>query len=59
METTVKSKPASLDKKALAAWKSNFDLHVLLIIRQNGLSKSQAVIQAYHEGVEGLSTRLA
>lgn len=53
-----KPAPAMLDKKALASWKANADLHVLLIMRQNGVSKSQATVQAYHEGVDGLSKRL-
>lgn len=47
-----------LDKKALAAWKANADLHVLLIMRQNGVAKSVAATQAYHEGVDGLTKRL-
>lgn len=58
MGEAVKTDNAVLDKKALAKWKSNNDLHVLLIMRQNGLSKAQAVVQAYHEGVDGLSKRL-
>lgn len=46
------------DKKSFAAWKANNDLHVLLVIKQDGLSKSQAVVQAYFEGVDGLNKRL-
>lgn len=57
--TEAKSTPAILtDKKALSAWKANLDLHVLLIMRVHKLSKAQALVQAYHEGVEGLSKRL-
>lgn len=47
-----------LDKKALAAWKTNADLHVLLIMKQHGVSKSVAVTQAYFEGVDGVKKRL-
>lgn len=47
-----------LDKKASGAFKNKLDLHVLLIIQQNGLTKSQALVQAYHEGVEALGKRL-
>lgn len=47
------------DKKTAAKWRANFDLHVLLLMKQYGLTKSQAVVQAYHEGVEHLSKRLA
>ncbi len=47
-----------LDKKALPKWKGNFDLHVLLVMRQNECSKAVAAVQAYHEGVEGLNKRL-
>lgn len=46
------------DKQAIAKWRQNHDLHVLLIMRQNGLTKPQALVQAYHEGVEGLNKRL-
>jgi hypothetical protein len=52
--------PAILtDKKALLGWKTNHDLHVLLIMKRHGLSKGQAMVQAYHEGAEGLQKRLA
>lgn len=49
----------SRDKKTFAAWKANSDLHVVLIVKQDGLSKSVAAVQAYYEGVEGLNKRLA
>lgn len=47
-----------LDPKAATKWKSKFDLHVGLIMHSHGLPKSKAVVQAYHEGVEGLTKRL-
>lgn len=47
------------DKKALLAWRTNHDLHVLLLMKQEKLSKGAAVVQAYHEGVDGLNKRLA
>lgn len=47
-----------LEKKALAAWKREFDLHVMLIMKQERVSKAVALIQAYHEGVETQATRL-
>ena len=47
-----------LDKKGLAAAKSNHDLHVLLVIRQDKVSKSAALVIAYTEGAPGLNTRL-
>lgn len=50
--------PVLTDKKAVQNWRANHDLHILLIIKQNGLTKSQAVVQAYHEGHEGLNKRL-
>lgn len=49
---------ATLDKKALGAHKQKHDLHVLLIIEQDKLPKSAAIVQAYHEGVEGVAKRL-
>lgn len=47
------------DKKAVANWRTNYDLHVLMIMKQHGLTKAQAIVQAYAEGVEGLNKRLA
>lgn len=49
---------AIMDKKALAAVKSKFDLHVLLVMEQEKCSKSHAITQAYHEGIEGVAKRL-
>lgn len=47
------------DKKALLKWRTNHDLHVLLIMNKHGVPKAQATVQAYHEGAEGLTRRLA
>jgi len=47
-----------LDKKGLAATKQNMDLHVLLIMKQENISKAQAQANAYSEGAEGLVKRL-
>lgn len=50
---------AILDKKAFGAWRTNFDLHVLMLMKKHPvLSKAQAQVQAYHEGVDGLNKRL-
>lgn len=46
-----------LDKKALATWKNKHNLHVLLVLDQEGCTKAVAEAQAYHEGVEGLAAR--
>jgi hypothetical protein len=60
MAENVKQIPAVLtDKKALLNWRTNHDLHVLMIMKQHGLTKAQALVQAYHEGSDGLSKRLA
>lgn len=53
---TVVSKP--LDKKALAKRRNDFNLHVMLIMRQDDVSKSAAVFAAYCEGDAGLRDRL-
>lgn len=59
MVTAQTATPApTLDKTAKAAWKTNHDLHVLLIQKKHGLSKADASVQAYHEGIEGLNKRL-
>lgn len=47
-----------LEKKALAKHKQSHDLHVLLLIKQESVTKSAAQVQAYHEGIEGLQRRL-
>lgn len=49
----------TLDKKAIVEWRNNHDLHVLLIMKQNAVTKPIAVVQAYHEGIEGLQKRLS
>lgn len=46
------------DKAAFAEWRKNFDLHVLLLMKKHKLSKAVALVQAYHEGVDGLNKRL-
>lgn len=46
------------DRKRLAADKADFDLHVLLIMRTDGYTKSKAVVTAYREGKPGLKVRL-
>lgn len=57
-ENTVNAPAVLTDKKALAKWRTNHDLHVLMIMNKHGLTKAQAVVQAYHEGVDGLNKRL-
>ena len=59
MADDVKTVSVITDKKALLNWRTNHDLHVLLIMKRHGLTKSQALVQAYHEGAEGLQKRLA
>lgn len=46
------------EKKALVKAASDFNLHVLLIVRQDGLSKTQSQVRAYLEGAAGLDKRL-
>lgn len=46
-----------VDKKAFAAWRTNHDLHVLLLMK-GGKTKAEALVHAYYEGVEGLNKRL-
>lgn len=58
MADEVKNYAVITDKKALLKWRTNHDLHVLLIMNRHGLTKGQAMVQAYHEGAEGLSKRL-
>lgn len=45
------------EKKALAKAATDFNLHVLLVMRQDGLSKAQAQARAYDEGVDGLNAK--
>jgi len=42
------------DKKAMAEWKRKHDLHVMLLMERFKFTKTQAVVQAYARGVEGL-----
>lgn len=59
MAEEVKNAPAVLtDKQAVAKWRTNHDLHVLMIMKRHDLTKAQAIVQAYHEGVDGLNKRL-
>lgn len=51
-------KPALLDKKAATAWRTNHDLHVLLLMKQESVTKPVAQVQAYFEGVDGLKKRM-
>lgn len=46
-----------LEKKALANFKNKQLLHVLLIMDQEKVTKSAAIVQAYHEGPEALGAR--
>lgn len=46
-------------KKRLKAAKANHDLHVLLLMRQQNLSKTEATLLAYLDGVLGLDQRLS
>ena len=58
MAEKTEAKPSAvLDKKALQTWRRKHDLHVLLIMERDGLSKPNALVQAYHEGIEGLQGR--
>ena len=38
--------------------KPDFDLHILLVQKMDGLKKSEAVVKAYCEGAPGLHKRL-
>lgn len=51
-------KSVVLDKKAIPEWRTNHDLHVLLIMRKDKMSKPNAIVQAYHEGIDGLKKRM-
>lgn len=58
-ENDLKATPTIItDKKALLNWRNKHDLHVLMIMNKHGLTKGQALVQAYHEGPEGLGKRL-
>lgn len=52
------SGPALLAKADQKSWRQSHDLHVLLIMKQVGLSKPNALVQAYSEGLVGLNKRL-
>lgn len=38
--------------------KADFDLHILLIMRQEGITKAKAQFRAWLEGEQGLAARL-
>ncbi|QCS37238.1 hypothetical protein [Tortoise microvirus 73] len=38
--------------------KTDHDLHVLLLMKREGLSKSDAIVMAYLDGLNGLQDRL-
>lgn len=46
------------EKKAFAKLKSDFDLHVLLLMKTHDISKSNAIVKAYGEGSVGLTALL-
>lgn len=48
-----------MDKKAIKMAREALDLHVLLIMRQDVVSKPVALGIAYAEGEKGLARRLA
>lgn len=56
MENVVKIDAAA--KKAEAEAKTNHDLHVLLVMKQDNVSKSKALLTAYREDKAGLNKRL-
>ncbi|OCC05611.1 hypothetical protein BA190_07550 [Labrys sp. WJW] len=47
-----------LPKKALSSNQRDHDLHVMLIMRDEDVSKTKALAQAYWEGSAGLTERL-
>lgn len=46
------------DNKNARKEKADFDLHVLLIMKEHQVTKTLAQVRAYHEGWAGLSERL-
>lgn len=45
-------------KEAQAKAKDDFALHVMLVMKQNGVPKSKAQVVAWMEGEEGFNIRL-
>lgn len=43
------------DKKKLAQAKNDHDLHVLWIMKQHGVTKANAIVQAYMAGPDQLT----
>jgi hypothetical protein len=46
------------DKKAFKAWKTNHELHLLLIMKQHNVTKADALVYAYYEGGSVLNQRM-
>lgn len=53
------SSPASGRAKLEASQKLDFELHVALIMRTDGVAKAKALMRAWIEGPAGLQQRLA
>ena len=53
------SPTVAFDKKALAKAKQDFELHALLVQRQERLTRGQALYVVYLEGAPGLARRLS
>lgn len=45
-------------KATVKAVRNDFELHVRLVMKNESVSKSEAQALAYHEGRQGLNTRL-
>lgn len=45
-------------KIRIKAAKLDHDLHVALLMKRDGLSKSDAIVMAYLDGLQGLNDRL-
>lgn len=56
-QSTTEKAPAN--GKQSSPQKSDFDFHVLLIMRQDGVSKSKATFMAWAEGPTGIADRLS
>lgn len=49
---------ATVGAPPVGATKEDYDLHVLLIMRKDRVTKSKALLIAYQEGIAGLTNRL-
>lgn len=47
------------DRKRMSEAKRKFDLHVLLLMERDGLTKTQAQVEAYVAGMNGLTLLMA